>query len=137
VLRNTSAVALDNTPVLSSDEVVFCTKSIILVDLCRLNVPAHKHMKARVFGLIFLNIEIVTTEPQFVTNFIRHESAIHFLLELIDTSILLELQLLSVLGEGVICVIVVPHEKLVVRTKVIIMVVSEGLIVVVHDYSII
>lgn len=54
-----------------------------------------------------------------------------------DTCILLELQLLSVLSEGIISFIIVSFEKLVAGTKVIIMVVSEGLIVVVHDYSII
>ena len=94
-------------------------------------------MKARVLRLIIFDIEIVATKAHFVTNIISHQSAVHFLLELMDTCVLLELQLLSVLSEGVISFIIVSHEKLVVRTKVIIMVVSEGLIVVVHDYSII
>lgn len=94
-------------------------------------------MKARILRLIIFHIEIVATKAHFVTKVVRHQSAVHFFLELMDPCVLLKLQLLCVLSEGVISFIIVSHEKLVVRTKVIIMVVSEGLIVVVHDYSII
>ena len=138
MLRYTSTVALDNTPVLSSYEIIFRAKSVKFVDLCRLYVSANQDMKARVLRFIFFYVEVITTEAQFVTDFIRHKSAVHFLLELIDASVLIKLQCLSILGEGIIRFVIVPPEKLVVGTKVIIMlIVSEGLIVVVHDYSII
>lgn len=72
MLRNTSAGTLDDTPVLSSYEIVLSAKSVMLVDLCRLNVPAYQYMKTRVLRLIFFDIEVIATEAHFVTHFFRH-----------------------------------------------------------------
>lgn len=91
MLRYTSAVTFNDVPVLPGDKVVLSTQPIIFINLCRLYVSTDQDVKPGVLNFILLYVEIVSTEAQFIANFLWHESTIHFLLELVDARILIEL----------------------------------------------
>ena len=59
VLRDTGSISFNDAPIRPRDKVIFCTNSIIFTDLPRLDVAAHKQMKAGIFMRPSIDIQIV------------------------------------------------------------------------------